>query len=667
MRLSAFHAEDIQPIKLMEADALSDVVVLAGPNGVGKSRFLQWLLNHFQNPTGSAQNWVVVEATSDLEKATWGKPALDTRHPQDALLLIQTLQRGGRKRADTQSSLLNFESDRKITSVQPLQFNWDYADPYLEDVGWNFGFNTLTSRFNDTVHSIFRKVRSRREKISLYVEGLIRSQQKDAIGKPVLVDPRDFPDPLSLFKDAFKLLLAPKELEEPEPQKSQLYYTHEGQSFPISVLSSGEREVVNIVFDFLLRNPSDCIVIFDEPELHLHPELSYRLIQTLRAAGARNQFIFCTHSAEIISASLDNSVVFISPPKEPPINQAIRVAENDDTHQALRLVGQSIGIVALGKKIVLIEGQHGSLDKQTYGALLRGKFPDLVLVPSGGKGFIQSFGSLNELVLQRSIWGVDFFMLCDADAIPPGRDLAKLDQLSQGRMQVLKRYHLENYFLEPEVIARIFEPFETETSDRSWLRDPTAINDRLREIAREILSYAAALIVSAHFRERAGNVDLMPKGCQGKTTDELIALFEACANTERNRITDALSSSELAAFTRETMAELEKALSDETWKEKIPGRPILQIFCSGKHSGLDFGRFKTAYIRAATEIASSPFAEIEDSLGFLISIPPQASSRASGGMRSLIETALQMVARRDGEAETSCSCRSSSPVLGARG
>jgi hypothetical protein len=28
---------------------------------------------------------------------------------------------------------------------------------------------------------------------------------------------------------------------------------------------------------------------------------------------------------------------------------------------SLRLVGQSIGIVALGKKIVLIEGQHGSL------------------------------------------------------------------------------------------------------------------------------------------------------------------------------------------------------------------------------------------------------------------------------------------------------------------
>jgi predicted ATPase len=79
----------------------------------------------------------------------------------------------------------------------------------------------------------------------------------------------------SAFKDAFRQLLAPKELLDPEAKQQQLYYTYEGEQFPISSLSSGEREVINIVFDFLLRNPSDSIVIFDEPELHLHPELSY--------------------------------------------------------------------------------------------------------------------------------------------------------------------------------------------------------------------------------------------------------------------------------------------------------------------------------------------------------------------------------------------------------
>ena len=191
MRLIAFHAENIRPIKLVEANGLSDVVVLAGPNGVGKSRFLQWLLAH-SIPNGNAQNWVIVEATSSSEMAAWGKQTLDTRDQTDARLLAQTLQRGGRKRADTQSSLLNFESDRKITNVQPFQFSWDYADPYLEDIGWNVSFNTLTSRFNDTVDSIFRKVRSRREKISLYVEESIRSQKQGSIGEPVSVDPRDF-------------------------------------------------------------------------------------------------------------------------------------------------------------------------------------------------------------------------------------------------------------------------------------------------------------------------------------------------------------------------------------------------------------------------------------------------------------------------------------------
>lgn len=143
MRLIAFHAENIQPVKLVEADGLSDVVVLAGPNGVGKSRFLQWLLNQFQNPASNAQNWIVVEATSETERAEWGKTQIDTRNAQDAGRLQITLQRGGRKRADTKSSLLNFESDRKITNVQPYQFSWDYADPFLEDVGWNYGFNTV--------------------------------------------------------------------------------------------------------------------------------------------------------------------------------------------------------------------------------------------------------------------------------------------------------------------------------------------------------------------------------------------------------------------------------------------------------------------------------------------------------------------------------------------
>ena len=113
----------------------------------------------------------------------------------------------------------------------------------------------------------------------------------------------EFGDPLEPFRNAFSQLLSPKKLAPPSSQNQQLQYEFEGRTFNFNSLSSGEREVVNIVFDFILRKPKNCIVFFDEPEIHLHPELSFKMIQTLRSIGKNNQFIFCTHSPDIISSS----------------------------------------------------------------------------------------------------------------------------------------------------------------------------------------------------------------------------------------------------------------------------------------------------------------------------------------------------------------------------
>lgn len=209
------------------------------------------------------------------------------------------------------------------------------------------------------MNSLFRIIQNHDKKIAKTVK------EKQADGHTSMQ--LDFPDPLSTFKEAFSQLLAPKTLLDPDPRNQKLYYEYKTERLSIDLLSSGEREVVNIVFDFILRAPSDCIIFFDEPELHLHPELSYRLLQTLKYFGLRNQFIFCTHSSDIINASLENTVIFITPPSDSPSeekkNQAVIAAEDDETNTALRLLGQSIGIISLGKKIILIEGENSSLDK----------------------------------------------------------------------------------------------------------------------------------------------------------------------------------------------------------------------------------------------------------------------------------------------------------------
>ena len=458
----------------------------------------------------------------------------------------------------------------------------------------------LKQRYQDTIHSIFRMVQSRRDKIAKRAEKLI-SQGASSMSL-------DFPDPLEPFRNAVTLLLAPKELDTFELPSQNLLFKHNNQKLTINNLSSGEREVVNIVFDFLLRNPTNSIVFFDEPELHLHPELSYKLLQTLKAIGNNNQFIFCTHSPDIINASLDDSVIFISPPKK-NTNQAVLVREEDDTNQALKLIGHSIGVISLGRKLVLIEGNYASLDKQVYGAILKNKFPNLVLVPSEGKGVITSFSTIIDRVLERTIWGIDFYMLCDRDAVPVMKDKSILENKSNNKLKVLSRYHLENYFLDEEILALVFEEMDTEDST---FRSPEKIREILLEIAHSMISYTVSLIISAEYREKIGNLDIMPKNCHQLSQEQLISKIIQKSTEEKERILNTLEEINLKTTVNKTTEIIKNSLtsSNNMWKEYFPGKQILKRFAH--RTKLDVDRIKQLYIKRAITRSNNPFQEIED-------------------------------------------------------
>ena len=98
---------------------------------------------------------------------------------------------------------------------------------------------------------------------------------------------------------------------------------------------------------------------------------------------------------------------------------------------------------------MLIEGDDAGLDKQTYGAILRNDFPEFVLGLVGGKGTIQSFDEVRQSILNQTIWGVEFFMICDRDAEHEIGTKSVTAHLSE-RLKLLPRYHLENYFLDED-------------------------------------------------------------------------------------------------------------------------------------------------------------------------------------------------------------------------
>jgi hypothetical protein len=596
MRIKKIHCQNIPPVTKFEVDQLSDLVVVAGPNGVGKTRLISSILNYFRQFNLPNMSFEIV-ATSEEERASWGGDILNTNTTGDAQKLRITLQQNQRRR-NLKSSVIYYESDRSIQNVKPLNFQWEFEDPWEENVGHGVSFNPLKSRWQDTIHAIFKKIQSQKSAIATRAIQL----KSDGHGSMNL----EFSDPLDPFRDAFEKLLGPKKLLGADVQKQTLIYTDGERQDDVKTLSSGEREVLNIIFDFILRKPSDCIVFFDEPELHLHPELLHKLITTLRSVGNNNQFILISHSPSVISSSLEDSVIFLTPEKDDGSNQAVTICQDDSTSNALHKLGQSIGIVALGHKIALIEGNDSSLDKQTYGQILENRFSNIVLQPVGGKDQLISFEAILDNILNRTIWGVDFYMLADRDAAPISISPEEMSSRSEGRFRVLERYHLENYFLEENVLAECFSDQEPEGS---WLRDPAAIRSKLLEIAESYLSYATSLIVAKHVRLGVGNVSVMPRGCANKTVDELAGLILSKQVEEKIRLEGALDDNNTETLIKEVYSGLQQSLQSDEWKRDIPGKQVLASFASS--TNIPLGRLKSLYIAKNISGNLGAFNEIE--------------------------------------------------------
>jgi ABC-type cobalamin/Fe3+-siderophores transport system ATPase subunit len=597
MKLDEIHIRNQPPVHTFDATQLSSVVVIAGPNGVGKTRLMNSLLSLFRSQAHAPGSGFVVSATCDEERNAWGRERLDSSDPAQRQLLNRLLQRR-QQRGHWRSGALHFDSKRQFSQIQPLQWQWNFQDPAAEEINWDFLFNPFEARFQDTVHAIYRMLGHHRSEIA---KRAIEMQQQGQATMEL-----NFPDPLAKFRDAFQLLLGPKVLADIDITNPQIRYVEDGTVLGIDNLSSGEREAFNIIFDLLLRNPQDCIVFFDEPELHLHPELSFRLLKTLEVVGPRNQFIFFTHSADIISGAMDQSVVFLTrrPAGE---NQAIDLRSTDDTVTALRELGQGLGIISLGRKIVLIEGTESSVDRDTYGAIVHGKLPNLTLSPSGSRQTILSFARVVEDVLQQTIWGIDFYMLADRDNSLPDQVLQELENRANGRLRFLPRLHVENYFLDEETLAEAFRHLVPEDD---WRRRPAEIRERLVDLARAMIPQSVNLWLSTRLRSLVGDLDVSVRGPVAPSVDELKTKLLPVLGREGNRIAEHLDPAAVASEVESRWQELESSLANGTWKLLFPGKIILGQFAS--QAGLKVGMLRSGYIAAARTRDFAPFADIVD-------------------------------------------------------
>lgn len=117
MRLRDITVLDAPPVELFEARDLSDVIVIAGPNGVGKTRLIQHVMAHLRGASPGPTVTGAIEATTKLEREAWGgRQVIDLSSVADMDVFRASLQ-ANRRRHYLRSSLVNFESDRSVQNL----------------------------------------------------------------------------------------------------------------------------------------------------------------------------------------------------------------------------------------------------------------------------------------------------------------------------------------------------------------------------------------------------------------------------------------------------------------------------------------------------------------------------------------------------------------------
>jgi energy-coupling factor transporter ATP-binding protein EcfA2 len=104
-----------------------------------------------------------------------------------------------------------------------------------------------------------------------------------------------------------------------------------------------------------ITNSADAdVLVVDEPEIYLHPDLQHKLFQILKAIN--KQIILATHSAEIINEAEHDEVIVVNKNRR----GATRVTDVEGLQEALFSIGsaQNVHLTRLsrGRKILFLEG-----------------------------------------------------------------------------------------------------------------------------------------------------------------------------------------------------------------------------------------------------------------------------------------------------------------------
>lgn len=251
----------------------TDVNILVGENGTGKSTILQYI-NYFING----------KLKEVQEKCTFMSIDFNEKFNSDSVFMDYPLP----------GVLVNFPTPFFIkTFDSPTYVKWDNDNkkkPYLK------------SRLDDDLDIAVTN-------FLVYENKLLR---RNGDRNKVLAKNNYFFDTINrLFEATHKSIFEDTE-DITDASLILKVLTNTGKKLNIFELSSGEKQLLLILLTVLCQDEKPAILLMDEPETSLHLRWQYELVEIIRTLNSNCQVIIATHSPSIYGKGWRDKVFFMN-------------------------------------------------------------------------------------------------------------------------------------------------------------------------------------------------------------------------------------------------------------------------------------------------------------------------------------------------------------------
>ncbi len=605
MRISSIRITNFRALRDFRLDEIPDLAVLAGPNGTGKSTVLEAIALWKEGlaPYTSARkagpdavshgaDYAEIELSVRLADAevTWWIEELQRRGQASAPLEANTITGVIQIRPDGQVTNQQWlagghfhQALRELNRTSPMGI-MEYIGPYRRLPPMDLEAIPLTPITADRERATrVYDVESKFNEVKQYLIALeVRDWQRYYDGQA------EKEDSSKEVKDLFEVFFAPKKLigarsiDTAQGLRLRLLVETPAGLHDINNLSSGEKEILMVFATLHRLQLRDSVLLYDEPELHLNAAIERKVVPELSKLGRGNQIWVATHSVQIIDSTPLESLFVLSHYADG--NQVTPAATDTDRITLFKVLGASTGLQLISDRVVFIEGEDSSADKEILEELFADHRHQISFVPSGPAANLEWVGRRGVELWQQASKHGQFFLIRDRDFMPDDQVQA-LQQNLNGQMWVWSRYHIENFLLEPTAIHRALDRCGVHA-----FSSPKQLDTELKSIADSLKDETIARWVGADLNRETGSHDMRITG----GSDPLNQLIQA-AEASVDRASRLLSSQEISkrvAAKQATLADWDAG----RWRELVPGKRLLRLFVGRLHDGIPYERLRSLIV-----------------------------------------------------------------------